>query len=201
MNRLSVALALATVALAGPALAQQPDTTRKPTVLDAAIITATRVTQVVREVPANVAVLGAPEIQRTAARTVSDFLRVIPGYTTKDYQSSVVSHPSRQAPALRGLGGTSASRTLVLLDGVPMNEPFAGWVFWPRVPLALIKQAEVVRGGGAGVWGDRALGGVINLITDDPRENTLTLAQTSGLHAQQCRSDREEGSSGRVVRG
>ncbi|MGQ0641940.1 MAG: TonB-dependent receptor plug domain-containing protein [Gemmatimonadaceae bacterium] len=166
---------------AGPLIAQQPDSVaKKPTVLDAAIITATRVSQVVREVPANIVVLGVPEIQRSAARTVSDFLRVIPGYTTKDYQSSVVSHPSRQAPALRGLGGTSASRTLVLLDGVPMNEPFAGWVFWPRVPLALVKQAEVVRGGGAGVWGDRALGGVINLITDDPRENTLTLVQTGG---------------------
>ena len=171
-------------ALIAPAVAaQRPDTTKKPTVLDAAIITATRVSQAVREVPANVAVLGTAEIQRSAARTVSDFLRVIPGYTTKDYQSSIVSHPSRQAPALRGLGGSSASRTLVLLDGVPMNEPFAGWVFWPRVPLALVKQAEVVRGGGAGVWGDRALGGVINLITDEPRENTLTLTQTTGSFA------------------
>ena len=57
-------------ALAAPALiAQQPDTTKKPTVLDAAIITATRVSQAVREVPANVAVLGSTEIQRTAART------------------------------------------------------------------------------------------------------------------------------------
>jgi outer membrane receptor protein involved in Fe transport len=173
---------LAVALLTGQSLAaQQRDTlTKKPTILDAAVITATRVSQVVREVPANVSVLSTVEIQRSAARTVSDFLRVIPGYTTKDHQSSVVSHPSRQAPALRGLGGTSASRTLVLLDGVPMNEPFAGWVFWPRVPLALVKQAEVVRSGGAGVWGDRALGGVINLITDDPRENSVTLTATSG---------------------
>ncbi len=179
-NRLTVLGLLLT--LAESTAAQRTDTTtsKKPTMLDAAIITATRVSQSVREVPANVAVLGTPEIQRSAARTVSDFLRVIPGYTTKDYQSSIVSHPSRQAPALRGMGGSSASRTLVLLDGVPMNEPFAGWVFWPRVPLALVKQAEVVRGGGAGVWGDRALGGVINLITDEPRENALTLTQTSG---------------------
>lgn len=175
-------LLVALVVAGRPAIAQRPDTaaSKKTTMLDAQVITATRVNQVVREVPANIAVLGAPEIQRTAARTVSDFLRVIPGYTTKDYQSSIVSHPSRQAPALRGLGGTSASRMLVLLDGVPMNEPFAGWVFWPRVPLGLIKQAEVVRGGGAGVWGDRALGGVINLITDDPRENSVTLTQTGG---------------------
>jgi len=177
----SALLVMAAVLAAQRTTAQSADTTtKKPTMLDATVITATRVNQVVREVPANIAVLGVPEIQRSAARTVSDFLRVIPGYTTKDYQSSVVSHPSRQAPALRGLGGTSASRTLVLLDGVPMNEPFAGWVFWPRVPLALVKQAEVVRGGGAGVWGDRALGGVINLITVDPRETSLTLTQTSG---------------------
>lgn len=177
------ALVMAAFVSARPLMGQRADTTtasKPPTMLDATVITATRVSQVVREVPANIAVLGVPEIQRSAARTVSDFLRVIPGYTTKDYQSSVVSHPSRQAPALRGLGGTSASRILVLLDGIPMNEPFAGWVFWPRVPLALVKQAEVVRGGGAGVWGDRALGGVINLLTDEPRENSLTLTQTTG---------------------
>lgn len=180
ISRLGAAFWLTLVASA-TARSQRPDTTaKKPTILDAAIITATRVSQAVREVPANVAVLGTADIQRSAARTVSDFLRVIPGYTTKDYQSSIVSHPSRQAPALRGMGGSSASRTLVLLDGVPMNEPFAGWVFWPRVPLALVKQAEIVRGGGAGVWGDRALGGVINLITEEPRENTLTLTQTTG---------------------
>ncbi|MGQ0537758.1 MAG: TonB-dependent receptor [Gemmatimonadaceae bacterium] len=182
----SAAAALTSVSALGGA--QAGDTISKsaagkPTLLDVSVITATRVSQVVREIPANVAVLGPIEIQRSAARTVSDFLRIIPGYTTKDYQSSVVAHPSRQAPALRGLGGSSASRTLVLLDGVPMNEPFAGWVFWPRVPLALVKQAEVVRGGGAGVWGDRALGGVINLITEEPRENSLALTASAGSFA------------------
>lgn len=166
---------------AGEASGQQADSiVPRPTLLDATVITATRSSAVVREVPAHISVLGPREIQRTASRTVSDFLRVIPGYTTKDYQSSIVAHPSRQAPALRGLGGTSASRTLVLLDGIPMNEPFAGWVFWPRVPLALVKQAEVVRGGTAGVWGDRALGGVINLITNDPASREVQFTATAG---------------------
>ena len=70
-------------------------------------------------------------------------------------------------------GGTSASRTLVLLDGIPMNEPFAGWVYWPRVPLGLVKQVEVVRGGSAGsnVAGptNRSAERVIRTRTEAPR--------------------------------
>jgi outer membrane receptor protein involved in Fe transport len=100
----------------------------------------------------------------------------------RDYQSGLVGHPSRMAPSLRGLGGTSASRALVLLDGIPINEPFSGWVHWSRVPLGLVRQVEVVRGGGAGVWGDRALGGVIHMITDEPRDGSLTLTLAGGSH-------------------
>lgn len=173
-------------ASASTARAQTSDTTaaadsgRRPVLLEASTITATRVTRSIREVPANVVVLQPMDRVETAARTVSDMLRVIPGYTTKDYQSSTVTSPSNTAPSLRGLGGTSASRTLVLLDGIPMNEPFAGWVHWPRVPLGLLDRAEVVRGGGAGVWGDRAMGGVINLITIDPGETALAMNVAGG---------------------
>lgn len=153
---------------------------RRPTTLDAVVVSATRTNQAIRDVPANVVVLGADIIATSAAKTVSDLLRIIPGYTMKDFQSTLVSHPSRQAPALRGLGGTSASRTLVLLDGIPINEPFAGWMHWSRIPLAFVRQAEVVRGGGSVVWGDRALGGVINLITAEPRANSLSLTAAGG---------------------
>jgi outer membrane receptor for ferrienterochelin and colicin len=86
-------------AWSGQAMSQQADTTPRPTLLDATVITATRSSAVVREVPAHISVLGPREIQRTASRTVSDFLRVIPGYTTKDYQSSIVAHPSRRCAA------------------------------------------------------------------------------------------------------
>jgi len=143
-------------------------------------ITATRTARAIRELPSSVVVLSTVDKVETAAKSVSDFLRVIPGYTTKDYQSSTVTSPANTAPSLRGLGGTSASRTLVLLDGIPMNEPFAGWVYWPRVPLGLVKHVEVVRGGSAGVWGDRAMGGVINLITIQPTETEVSVRASAG---------------------
>ncbi|MDQ6886949.1 MAG: TonB-dependent receptor [Gemmatimonadota bacterium] len=182
--------ALSALLMPGTLRAQKPDSAaadsvadrKRPVVLAPTVITATRTSQGVHDVPVNVVVFQQTDIQQSAAKSVSDFLHVIPGYTTKDYQSSLVMSNANSAPSLRGLGGTSASRTLVLLDGIPMNEPFAGWVYWPRVPLALVRQLDVVRGGSAAVWGDRAMGGVINLITVDPRENALTLDALGGSY-------------------
>lgn len=191
MQRARIVTALLMVAVQpfGAAVAQGRDSAavadsarRAPALLETSVITATRSARTVRDVPASVVVLQPTDKVETVARSVSDFLRVIPGYTTKDYQSSTVTSPTNSAPSLRGLGGTSASRTLVLLDGIPMNEPFAGWVHWPRIPLGLVKQVEVVRGGSAGVWGDRAMGGVINLITVDPRQTTLSLTASGGSY-------------------
>ena len=154
--------------------------TARATLLQAAVVTATRSAQTVLSVPASVAVLDTRAIEMSPARSVADFLRIIPGFSIRDFQSSLVSHPSRHSPAMRGLGGSSSSRVLVLLDGVPLNDPFAGWVHWSRVPMTLLSRAEVVRGGGSGVWGDRALGGVINLMTVEPRQNDLQLSLSAG---------------------
>ena len=50
---------------------------------------------------------------------------------------------------MRGLGGSGVNRSLVLADGVPLNDAFGGWVYWDKVPQAAIDRIEVVRGGGA----------------------------------------------------
>jgi outer membrane cobalamin receptor len=177
----SVALGLTIVTRGVVAQTSGDSTTKKaPTLLDAAVVTATRTSQTLETVPTNVDVLGPQQIHATAAKTTADLLRVVPGFVMKDFQSTLVSHPSRQTPSLRGLGGTSASRTLVLLDGVPINDPFAGWVHWSRIPLPLVQRAEVVRSGGAGVWGDRALSGVINLITADPTTSSMQVSASGG---------------------
>ena len=48
--------------------------------------------------------------------------------------------------SLRGIGPSGVSRTLVLIDGVPFNDPFGGWVYWTRVPLESVDRIEVVDG-------------------------------------------------------
>ena len=148
------------------------DSTGKDTVgvaLGGVTVTATRTGQPALEMPGHVTVVTRVQIQGSAAQTLGDFLRTIPGFTMRDYQGTIAAHPTRQAASLRGLGGgTAAGRTLILMDGVPIVDPFAGWTYWSRVPLDLVERIEVVRGGGSGIWGSRAMGGVINIITRAP---------------------------------
>ena len=74
-------------------------------------------------------------------------------------------HPTANSVSMRGLGGI---RALVLLDGVPINDPFFGYVQWNRVPMESIQRVEIVRGGGSPLWGNYAMGGVINLLSRRP---------------------------------
>jgi len=167
------------------ALAQQtPDSVaasqRRPTKLEELVTTAARGSQAVGESPLNVTAVTRADLTTSTALSVPNLLWRIPGFAMRDYQSSVASTPVRGVVSFRGMGGSSAGRTLVLLDGVPLNEPFSGWLHWNRVPLALVDRVEIVRGGGSMLWGSRALGGVINVLTAAPEGTTLTAVAEGG---------------------
>ena len=136
--------------------------------LEPVVVSASRIEQKLRDVPANVTIITREEIQQSPARTVDDLLRQIPGFSLFRRSSSLVTHPTAQGVSLRGIGPSGVSRTLVLLDGVPLNDSFGGWVYWSKVPLESIDRIEVVRGGGSGVYGNYALAGVINIVTRRP---------------------------------
>ncbi len=146
-------------------LRRHPDSTRRATALDAITVTVTRGRTSLRTSPANVTVLTGDAIAKSPAVSVPGILQTIPGFALGNHSHPLTQRPERTSGVFRGLGGTSASRALVLLDGVPVNDPFNGWVRWSRVPLSLVERIEVVRGGGSMSWGSRALSGVINLIT------------------------------------
>ena len=160
--------------VAAPARAQEAER------LEPVVVTATRTEQRLGETPASVTVLTREDISRTAAQSLDDLLRQVPGFSLFRRSSSLVGHPTTQGVSLRGIGPSGASRALVLLDGVPLNDPFGGWVYWDRVPLQSIEQVEVVRGGGASVWGNYALGGVINIITRRPTGRAAFLEGSYG---------------------
>ncbi|RPJ45680.1 MAG: TonB-dependent receptor, partial [Candidatus Latescibacterota bacterium] len=169
-------LASAAVSLA----ADKPAVTEDKYWLKPIVVTATRSEQELTNVAANVAVLLEPEIRRSAAQTLDGLLRQIPGLSTLRQSSSLTSAPIAQGVSLRGLGATTASRTLVMVDGVPITDPFGGWVALNRVPLENIERVEVVRGGGSGIWGNLAMGGVVNIIMRKPVERTFSFMSDNG---------------------
>lgn len=123
--------------------------------------------------PASVSVLDAKDVSNAAAQTFDDLLRQIPGFSIFRRSSSVVANPTTQGVSLRGAGASGASRTLVLSDGVPLNDAFGGWVYWDRVPRAAVDRVELVRGGSSDLYGSDALSGVINVISRPPSHRVI----------------------------
>jgi iron complex outermembrane receptor protein len=148
------------------------------------VITATRFETSIQEATADVSVLTAPQIQNAAAETLDDLLRETPGFNTFRRSSSIVTAPAddpeAQGVTLRGIGPGGASRALVLLDGIPINDGFGGWIYWDEVPLDSLQRIEIVNGGGSNLWGNGAEGGVINLITRRPSGNNATARASYG---------------------
>jgi len=111
-------------------------------------------------------VLASSDIAAAPAAAIDDVLKVVPGFTL--FPSSRVANPTTQTMMMRGLGGSGVSRSLVLADGVPLNDAFGGWVYWDKVPHAAIDRIEVVRGGGSDLYGADAVAGIVQILTLDP---------------------------------
>ncbi len=129
------------------------------------VVTAGRTPQGPDTVAATLRVLPADTLRHTPATTLDAALRSVPGFSLFRRSDSLSANPTAQGVSLRGLGPSGASRSLLLLDGVPLNDPFGGWVAWSKLPREGLARAEIVPGGGATAWGNAALGGVLQLFS------------------------------------
>lgn len=151
---------------------------------DEVVVTATRSERRLTDVPTSVSVVTSETIEDTPAKTLDDILRRTPSVDLPN-ASSYQLHPTADSVSMRGLGG---SRALVLVDGVPIVDPFFGYVQWSQAPVENIERVEVVRGGGATLWGNYAMGGVINVLTRRPEETKL-IVQGGGGNYGSYRTD------------
>jgi outer membrane receptor protein involved in Fe transport len=110
--------------------------------------------------------VGPREIATSGAVTIDDVLRQVPGFSLFRRSGGLTTNPTAQGVSLRGVGANGASRALVLLDGVPLNSPFGGWVYWNRVPRVNIQNVSVQNGGSSSLYGSGALGGVVNVTSE-----------------------------------
>jgi outer membrane receptor protein involved in Fe transport len=145
-------------------------------------VTASRMEQQLGDVPASVSVLRQEDIRRSPAVVADDVLRQMPTFSLFRRTSSLASHPTAQGVSLRGIGPSGVSRTLVLLDSVPFNDPFGGWVYWTRVPLDAADRIEVVDTSSSSLYGNYAMGGVINIMTAAAMRRTLDVKAQYGNH-------------------
>jgi outer membrane receptor protein involved in Fe transport len=132
------------------------------------VVSATRSERTLADQPMSVTVVTKEQIEQIPAQSLDDVLRTTVGINVP-LAASYQIHPTANSFSMRGLGGI---RGLVMLDGVPINDPFFGYIQWNRVPMENIERVEVVRGGGSSLWGNYAMGGVVNIITRKPGAKT-----------------------------
>lgn len=155
----------------------------EPVKMDEVVVTATRDTQEVRKTPANVTVITAFDISNSGATTVVEVLDKLESIQFRTYSGN----SSQAMIDMRGIGGDNPyGKTLVMLDGRRLNRTDMASINWLQMPVNMIERIEIVRGPGSVLYGDAAIGGVINIIPkkgkSKPVFNASALAGSYGLH-------------------
>ncbi len=145
--------------------------------LEEVVVTATKTAKDVSESPAAVSVVTTTDIDTGNVHSADEALRFLPGV----YASRAGGHePSVMGTNILLRGIPDYSRTLVLVDGQTLNDPYIGAVTWESVPPETIERIEVVPGPFSSLYGGSAMGGVINIITKVPTKKEVTVKTGAG---------------------
>ncbi|MDP3405657.1 MAG: TonB-dependent receptor [Brevundimonas sp.] len=145
-----------------------------PPQLPDVVVTAARLPPAAGDAAFSVIRLDPDRLDR--ATRLDEALATVPAVSLFRRTSSLAANPTTQGISLRSIAPSGAGRTLVTLDGVPLNDPFGGWVIWSQVAPESLSGLDIIRGAGAGPYGAGALTGVIQLRERDQSGGALDLS-------------------------
>ncbi|MEQ1758353.1 MAG: TonB-dependent receptor [Vicinamibacterales bacterium] len=178
VQAMATGFAIVTVRVTGPTTDLRLTLQPAPLVT-AVVVTASRGAERL-STASSTTVVSSAEILTSGGGALDDVLRNTPGFSLFRRSSSRISNPTTQGVTLRGVSGSGASRTLVLADGLPLNDAFGSWVYWNRIPQAAIDRVEIVRGTTGDLYGADALGGVVQVLTFAPDRRRARLSADGG---------------------
>lgn len=155
---LMLALLMAGIAVAEEGASQK---------LEDMVVTATRTEKKVDEAPASVTVVTREDMHLKDVQKIDDALKHIVGAYIKRSKGIRDSLPSI---SLRGVPGDE--RTLIMVNGLPVNDGYSSQVPWNQIPIDAVERIEVIRGPGSALYGGNAMGGVINIVLQEPAKLT-----------------------------
>jgi len=157
------------VSLFSVSLFAQSDSVPNPSAkaADEIVVTASAIPETVESSPASVTVITQKEIEQHEARDLADVLREVPGITI-----SRTGSPGKATSMFTR--GANSTHTLVLWNGIEINNPYFAGYDWGRFSTVGVQQVEVVRGPYSALYGSDAVAGVVNVLTNPVK---------SGVHA------------------
>jgi iron complex outermembrane receptor protein len=159
-------------------------------------VTATKTERKVADVPASINIVTQKDIENSVASNANEILKNVAGVNIRN-SMGLMSTSTTNKLYMRGFGGTDA-RSLVLLDGVPLNDAYGGAVEWTQIPMDSIKRIEVVKGSGSSLYGSNAMGGVINIITKKPQKQQTNINLSYGSMNTKIGSISTSGKNGKL---
>lgn len=124
----------------------------------------------VRSTPKNISVVTSEEIEKSGANNLAEALKLLPEVNVRDYNGT-----GRMTTLdIRGQGETAGNNVLLLIDGIPHSPIDMSGNDLNSVPAEDIERIEVMPGTGGVMYGDRAIGGVINIITKREKKNGVS---------------------------
>jgi outer membrane receptor protein involved in Fe transport len=157
-----------------------PEETEPLTYQEFVVVTATATEQPLIDSVSLVSAFSEEDLKSSPALVIDDQLRRVPGFTLFRRSSSLYSHPTTQGVSLRGIGSSGASRSLVLWNGIPLNDPFGNWIYFNRLPALSMRSAEVARGATSQLYGSSALSGTIQLLPRGIENSVLDMRVQAG---------------------
>ncbi|MBW1701611.1 MAG: TonB-dependent receptor [Deltaproteobacteria bacterium] len=136
--------------------------------LDEIVVTATREEDEIRKIPKNVTVITSEDIEQASSNNIVDLLARESNVNLRSF----FGHDKRAGVDIRGMGDTFVSNVVVMVDGFRLNSPDLAGPDFSSIPLDQIERIEIVRGAGSVLYGDGAVGGVINIITKKGQKDT-----------------------------
>ncbi len=149
------------------------------------VVTANRTDRRAKDIPLNTGVLTEQEVLTAPESGIGDIVRQIPSLNLHGDQSTMVAIPRDQSLNFRGVSGSNVSHGLLLVDGMPLLDPYNASASWTKVAKDWVERVEVVAGGGANSWGNLALSGVVNLITHAPKDGRFAANARGGSKSTQ----------------
>jgi len=157
-----------------PAFAQSTTPQPQQKIGEEIVVTASSLPETVQATPAAVTVITKKDIDERAARDVADVLRAVPGLVLARSGS-----PGKATSLFTR--GAASTQTLVMWNGIVLNNPYFSGYDWGRFSTAGVQQIEVVRGPFSALYGSEAMAGVVNVLTT-PRNSGVHGDLESGSH-------------------
>lgn len=141
--------------------------------MDEIVVTATRTEKAVEDAPGSVEVITKEEIESKHAITATDILDTTMGIATNPPTSKGLMESMGGSITIRGV--PSGARSLILVDGMPVNDSYSGSVIWHQVEPMDMERIEVVKGPFSSLYGGNAMSGVVSIVTRMPEEREGTI--------------------------